>query len=260
MTIINEQAKSFVIEVSQNPFILIFTDGASSGNPGPGGWGAIIAFTDGKIQELGGSEFFTTNNRMELFACIGALESIVLSPSKIQIYTDSTYVIQGITKWIWGWEKRNWITANGLPVANTDLWKVLGKIALTHKIQWNYVPGHAGIPGNERADEIAVAFAQKKKPPLFQGLLLHYPVQIHKLPKKTSLPSQKNRTQSTPKKPYSYLSLVGQHPIRHSSWEECKSRISGQSGARFKKAMSQDEEGQILKSWGFQPEDLERAH
>jgi ribonuclease HI len=236
--------------------IIVFVDGASSGNPGPGGWGAIVASPDGKVRELGGGEAFTTNNRMELMGVIRALESLPSNEVPIGIYTDSTYVIRGITQWIWAWRKRNWITAEGQEVANTDLWKKLSAQVLGRKIQWNYVRGHTGIPGNERADEIAVSFSKNQRLSLFNGSLLQYPLPIHDIPENTSLPELKSREKTAKAKPVSYLSLLGSLPMRHSTWEECERRIKGQSGAKFKKAMTPDEETEILRSWGFKSEDL----
>jgi ribonuclease HI len=143
----------------------IYTDGACSGNPGPGGWGAVIYFQDGQVQDLGGSQVGTTNNRMELQAAIGALEAYEASGQQqpITLYTDSEYVRNGITKWISGWKKKGWKTAAGKAVLNQDLWEELDALN-SSKITWQYVKGHAGDPGNERADTIAVRYAQGQLP------------------------------------------------------------------------------------------------
>jgi ribonuclease HI len=228
--------------------IVIFTDGASSGNPGPGGWGAVIAMPEGKILELGGRESSTTNNRMELTGAIRALITTKGADQRIHLYTDSTYVIQGITKWIWGWRKRNWITSEGKEVANTDLWKELSSLVQNQKIEWKYVRGHTGVPGNERTDEIAVAFSKGVRPNLYDGPLLKYSVPIYDLPPDTDLPEMKPK--QAPSRPYSYLSVVDNVPMRHSTWAECETRVKGRSGAKFKKAMSLEEEIKILKLWG----------
>lgn len=131
----------------------IFTDGACSGNPGPGGWGALICGPEGE-NELTGGEFETTNNRMELLAAIEALKSLP-DGSHVRLTTDSIYVKDGITGWIENWKARGWKTAAKKPVKNVDLWQALDSQAQRHEIDWQWVKGHAGHAGNERADELA---------------------------------------------------------------------------------------------------------
>jgi ribonuclease HI len=131
----------------------IFTDGACSGNPGPGGWGAILRYK-GVERELSGGEPQTTNNRMEMMAAIVALETLK-RPSRVRLYTDSTYVKDGITKWIHGWKQRGWKTAAKKPVKNKDLWQRLETALAAHDIEWVWVKGHDGHAENERADELA---------------------------------------------------------------------------------------------------------
>ena len=131
----------------------IFTDGACSGNPGPGGWGAILRW-NGTEKELKGGEPDTTNNRMELMAAIQALEALTRGV-KADLYTDSTYVQKGITEWIHGWKKRGWKTAAKKPVKNEDLWRRLDDAITRHDVKWHWVKGHAGHAENERADELA---------------------------------------------------------------------------------------------------------
>lgn len=135
------------------PVVTIYTDGACKGNPGPGGWGAWLA-SDGHEKELFGGEAVTTNNRMELTAVIEALASLKRSCT-VALYTDSQYVRQGITEWIHNWKKRGWTTADRKPVKNADLWRRLDALAALHTIEWHWVRGHAGDPGNERADALA---------------------------------------------------------------------------------------------------------
>lgn len=131
----------------------IYTDGACSGNPGPGGWGAILRY--GAIEkELSGGETPTTNNRMEMMAAIVALESLK-RPSEVALYTDSQYVKNGITAWMPGWKKNGWRTADKKPVKNSDLWQRLDHAAKQHRVAWHWVKGHAGHPENERADALA---------------------------------------------------------------------------------------------------------
>ena len=131
----------------------IFTDGACKGNPGPGGWGAVLR-AGGREKELSGSAPATTNNRMELSAVIEALVALK-EPCEVQLYTDSKYVIDGITKWIFGWQKNGWKNAAKKPVANSDLWLALVDAKQPHKVSWHWVKGHAGHPENERADQLA---------------------------------------------------------------------------------------------------------
>ena len=136
-----------------NDTITIYTDGACKGNPGPGGWGAWLSI-GGHEKELWGGETLSTNNRMELTAVIEALSALERH-SSVVIHTDSEYVRQGITAWIHNWKKRGWKTAQGKPVKNIDLWQRLDALAATHTIEWLWVKGHAGDPGNERADALA---------------------------------------------------------------------------------------------------------
>ncbi|GAB5375794.1 MAG: ribonuclease HI [Acuticoccus sp.] len=133
--------------------VVIYTDGACSGNPGPGGWGVILTY-GAHTRELHGGEAHTTNNRMELTAAIRALEALK-RPMTVTLYTDSQYVRQGITQWLANWKRRNWRTAGKQPVKNEDLWRELDALASTHTIDWRWVKGHAGHPQNERADELA---------------------------------------------------------------------------------------------------------
>lgn len=130
-----------------------FTDGACRGNPGPGGWGVVLR-AGGHVKELSGGEPATTNNRMELKAAIEALAALK-QPCKVDLYTDSVYVRSGITEWLPGWRARGWKTAGKKPVKNQDLWQALSDAASRHDVAWHWIKGHAGHPGNERADELA---------------------------------------------------------------------------------------------------------
>ncbi|GAP93546.1 ribonuclease HI [Leptolyngbya sp. NIES-2104] len=145
----------------------IYTDGACSGNPGAGGWGTVIYFNDGTVQELGGYAPDTTNNRMEMQAAIAALDYYRSSGQShvVALYTDSEYVKNGITKWLPGWKKKGWKTSTGKPVLNQDLWEQLDKLD-SPKVEWRYVRGHSGDPGNERCDVIARSFSLGKQPNL----------------------------------------------------------------------------------------------
>ena len=149
------------------PDIIAYTDGACSGNPGPGGWGALLVARDGdaivKSRDLQGGEPLTTNNRMELLAAITALESLS-RPSTVTVVTDSQYVKNGVTSWIHGWKRNGWRTSSKKPVKNDDLWKRLDEAQARHAVTWEWVKGHAGHPENERADELARAGMAPFKP------------------------------------------------------------------------------------------------
>ena len=144
-----------MIENEQNtvPVVTIFADGGCRGNPGPGGWGVLLQ-ASGVEKELSGGEANTTNNRMELTAVIRALEALK-RPSSVAVYTDSQYVQKGISQWIHNWKRNGWRTADKKPVKNADLWQMLDSLTRQHTIQWIWVKGHAGNPGNERADRLA---------------------------------------------------------------------------------------------------------
>ncbi len=133
--------------------VIIYTDGACKGNPGPGGWGVVLNF-QGKQKEMFGGEQQTTNNRMELMAAIKALEALT-RPCKVNMHTDSKYVLQGITEWMDNWKKRGWKTASKKPVKNEDLWRRLDTALQKHDVKWTWVKGHAGVVGNEHADALA---------------------------------------------------------------------------------------------------------
>jgi ribonuclease HI len=132
----------------------IYTDGACRGNPGPGGWAAFLS-CGGREKEISGAEPHTTNNRMELLAVIRALESLKKPGTQVKVFTDSQYVRKGITEWLASWKARGWKTAARKPVMNQDLWQQLDAAAAAHQIEWLWVPGHAGVPGNERVDRLA---------------------------------------------------------------------------------------------------------
>ena len=133
--------------------VAIYTDGACSGNPGPGGWGAVLLYGEHR-REISGASADTTNNRMELTAAIRALEALK-RPTEVALYTDSTYVKDGITRWLPGWKAKGWRTASKSPVKNRDLWEALDALAQRHDVTWHWVKGHAGDPENERADTLA---------------------------------------------------------------------------------------------------------
>ncbi len=234
--------------------IVIFSDGACSGNPGPGGWGAIVLLPSGFVTELGGAEAATTNNRMEMMATVQALRAVQQVLTTVDFYTDSTYIIRGITQWIHGWRRRGWKTAEGNEVSNKDLWEKLAELVAARgtagQIEWKYARGHVGTPGNERCDVIAVAFSKHQSISLYRGPLESYSVDLLNVPEDTSLPEMKSPSEK--KAAFSYLSNIGGLVYRHKDWAACERRVKGKSGAKFKKSTSADDEKQILKSWGLE--------
>ena len=250
----------------QQKEIIIFTDGSSRGNPGPGGWGAVLILpaqnntnheSGTTVRELGGREKHTTNNRMELQAVLGALKSLAES-TDCTIVTDSKYVLEGMTKWIFGWQKKNWMTADKKPVQNQDLWKGLLEASEGKKILWYRVDGHVGVSGNERCDVIATSFADGIPPTLYTGSLEHYSLSkiILKYAHAVRTPGDKSSSDTKSakgkkeKKAYSYLSLVDGVALRHASWPECEKRVTDVRGTKYKKSFSAEDESAILKEWG----------
>jgi len=224
---------------------IIFSDGSSRGNPGRGGFGAIV-IENGIVREIGGRENHTTNNRMELLGVITAL-SFISSGNEITVNTDSAYVVNGITKWIYGWQKNGWKNSEKEDVANKDLWQNFIEVIKGKKIKWNVVSGHSGIPGNERCDEIATSFADDKDIKLFNGKLSDYKIDITNL--KGDGIKKKKKTNSK-MSAYSYLSLVEGKLQKHKTWAECEKRVKGVKGnVKFKKAISEENEREIMKEW-----------
>ncbi len=226
--------------------IKIFTDGGAIGNPGPGGWGAIILNeTSKKVIELGGKEDKTTNNRMEMMAIVQALK---YSPDGlITIYSDSKYTITGITQWVFGWEKNNWKTKNKTDVLNKDLWQALIEVTKDKEIEWKHVEGHVGIAGNERVDTIANSFARGNEVSLFNGDLKEYSVNLLDMKKNEAAASQKAKAKSSAKA-YSYISMIDGKIEKHTTWAECEARVKGKK-ARFKKTLSKEDEEKIISEW-----------
>lgn len=225
--------------------IIIFTDGASRGNPGPGGWGVVI--TDGQmIIELGGGQKKTTNNEMELWALFKALEHLGKS-LKVLVYLDSRYVLNGVTAWIPNWHKNDWTTKNRKPVLHKELWQKIDALLEEHNPRFLHIPGHAGINGNEAADLIAQNFADGKKPKLFSGSVKNYKFDLGDLRPKHAGASQKKKRSGA--KAYSYVSLVDGVVKIHKTWAECEKRVKGARGARFKKALSPSEETELVREY-----------
>lgn len=231
---------------------IIYSDGACSGNPGPGGWAFIHWSPDDQVFEDAGFDPKTTNNRMEMS---GALEALLrVSPGEsVILYTDSVYVIRGITQWVFGWRKRGWKTAEGKEVINQDLWERLSKAVAGKKINWRYIPGHKGFPGNERVDVLAVAQSQRSPLSPYRGPEAHYHFNIFPIPDEIPLPEMKNYKDGAAKPKGFYLSYVNGVLVRHESWEQCQACVKGVSQARFKKVTSDEEAQTVVKSWGLNP-------
>lgn len=254
--------------------IIIFTDGSSRGNPGPGGWGSVVVFPGAgsrvDVAELGGGEKQTTNNRMEIMAALKALQYFdgfysSFDDKIFTIYTDSSYLLKGATMWLSGWKKKDWRTSvkkDGIfeEVKNQDLWQELD-IALKGKnINWKLLKGHAGLPGNERCDQIATAFADAvvgatpKKgaidtSKLYIGALSAYPVEDILNVVVDPVAAAKAKSKSSKKNAgpgFSYISKIDGAIQVHKTWAECEARVKGKSGARFKKAMSEKDQADIV--------------
>jgi ribonuclease HI len=235
--------------------IAIFTDGACSGNPGPGGWGCVLVTADGLVQELGGGAPDTTNNRMEMQGVLAGLRAVSGLPGTAIVHSDSTYVLSGITSWILGWKRRGWTTAAGEPVKNEDLWRELDAAVAARGprgVEWRWVRGHDGHDANERCDEIAVSFSRHRPIELYSGPLLSYPHGSLAPSEAAPLPEKKKPSGKSagPSGPATYLSILDGKVERHGSWKECEARVKGRP-AKFKKVRSADEERATLKGWGL---------
>lgn len=232
---------------------IIFTDGSSRGNPGPGGWGAIVAYDElreARVRELGGANTKTTNNRMELTAVIEAIDFVIsknLTEHTI-LYTDSEYVKKGATEWIHGWKRNNWQTSTKGEVLNRDLWERLSELLLKAKIEFKVIPGHFGIAGNERCDVIATTFADGIPDVLFNDVKDKYTVDLD-VTKQTFATKATKSKSSGNKKAYSYVSMIDGVVKTHATWAECEARVKGKTNARFKKVFSKEEEDALVKSF-----------
>ena len=234
--------------------IRIYTDGACSGNPGPGGWAAIVAYPDGRVRELGGGAPQTTNNRMEMGAVMAALEAVADRPETAVVHTDSTYVISGLTQWIAGWKRRGWLSSTGSAVANRDLWEKLDALAQGRRgrLQWRYVRGHSGHDANERCDELAVAYSKGKPASLYDGPAAGYHFALADGPDGEEPPARRSGSSAGKRKASGgiYLSLVDGVLERHATWPQCEARVKGRR-AQFKKVAGPEEEAATLRAWGL---------
>jgi ribonuclease HI len=230
--------------------ITIFTDGAAKGNPGRGGYGAVVSNGE-SITELGAYKEYTTNNEMELRAVVEALKAVKDCGATVSIYTDSKYVVEGAKGWIFGWLKNGWKTKAETDVINKELWQELLPLLKQVQIEWHKVPGHVGIIGNERADTIASELAEKGNFNLYSGPKKDYGFDISD----TSFDETKAKERSDARKrqaqkAYSYVSLLDGVVLVHQTWGECESRVKGKSGTRFKKSLDSSNEKEIIKDFG----------
>ena len=243
---------------------LLFADGSSLGNPGPGGWGTVVVLSKQHVVELGGFEKHTTNNRMELTGLIEGLRRLEEESGDLTIFTDSKYAHMGSTQWAEGWKRRNWQTMAKKDVENRDLWEILlAQLEDREKfgnITWKHVPGHSGIAGNERCDVIATSYARlhadtrgqakEDEPGLFDGEIGDYAVDILNISiDEEALEKRKAGKERAKIKAYSYVSLVDGKVMVHKTWAECEARVKGKK-AKFQKVASKEEEIALVKKWG----------
>ncbi|MCA9354784.1 MAG: ribonuclease HI [Candidatus Kaiserbacteria bacterium] len=226
--------------------VTIFTDGAAKGNPGAGGYGAVISIGDTVI-EIGDRKELTTNNEMELRAVVKALQSLPEEVTTAAIYTDSKYVVEGATGWIFGWMKNGWQTKAGTDVLHKEVWQTLASLLRKVQVEWHKVPGHVGIIGNERADKIASDFGANKAVSLYNGPKSEYGHDIDDVSYDEVKAAERSEARKrSAQKAYSYVSAVDGVVETHKTWKECEDRVKGKSGVRFKKALSAAEEQEII--------------
>lgn len=231
--------------------LTIYTDGASRGNPGPGGWGALL-MTDTKVVELAGAQNPATNNQMELEAVIKGLDYAVshFSGYTVELHADSTYVLKGIESWLDGWVRKGWITMAKKPVENKAQWQKLLRLRdeLGRKLNLNKVEGHSGHIYNDRCDELAVKSALGEKIKLFKGSLKDYKIFLEENPPKSEVKKSSSGSKKTGPA-YSYVSLVGGKVYADKTWAECEARVKGTKGAKYKKVFSKAEETSLVQDY-----------
>lgn len=236
--------------------LIIYTDGASRGNPGPGGWGGVV-LVDDMAMELSGSSKKATNNQMELEAVISTLSDSGAMAHKgpVIVYSDSAYVVNGLSSWVYGWEKKGWITSTKTPVENKAMWEK-ALVLLKHygsRLEIAKVSGHAGNLYNERCDELAVAAALGKKEKHFQGSQKDYDLFLESIgtTAKKAPPaggSKKKKTKDAGPA-YSYVSLVNRKVYTDKTWAACEKRVKGKKGAKYKKVFSKGEETSLIQDY-----------
>lgn len=250
---------------TQSKNITIFTDGSSLGNPGKGGYAAVLAIqseTNTFIHEIGGRADMTTNNRMELTAVIQALTLVHQKYSDsldtVTIHSDSSYVLNGITSWVTNWERNNWRTSTKEPVQNEDLWRDLvsisGLVKNIAKIVWKKVAGHSGVVGNERCDVIATTLAEGQAMKLYVGDSLVYQEIVGGdiFDIKTKHAKKTSGSKKSSKPAYAYLSYINGKVFRDATWTDCEKRVKGVKGVKYQKVMSKQEEQDVTGRWALE--------
>lgn len=233
----------------------VFCDGACLGNPGPGAWAFVLRLGHEVIEKVG-EDSETTNNRMELTAVLEALkllEARGVQKEEIEVCCDSQYVLRGMESWRHSWGRRGWKTSEGEDVKNQDLWMLLheieGRLSKSNRFKWVHVAGHAGVPGNERVDEMANSAASGSEVILYEGPLSAYSFNLDILEGNPRLIEKKKSKRKSSSGGY-YLSYVGGTIYRDQTWAQCSARVQGVSGAKYKKVSTAEEEAEVLKSWG----------
>jgi ribonuclease HI len=227
----------------------IFTDGAAKGNPGPGGYGAVLHVGD-TIRELGAGKELTTNNEMELRAVVEALKVLPGAVEQAAIYTDSKYVVEGATSWVFGWQKNGWKTKADTDVLHKELWQELIVLLRAVEVEWHKVPGHVGIIGNERADTIASDYGAGKTVTLYTGPRSGYDLPIEDVSYDEAAATKRSEARKRQAaKAFSYVSALDGVVETHGTWAECEARVKGKPGAKFKKALSANEEQEIITAF-----------
>jgi ribonuclease HI len=236
--------------------LTIYTDGASRGNPGPGGWGAVV-LVDGYAMELAGAAKKATNNQMELEAVISVLSDSGAKAHKgpVVVHSDSAYVINGLTSWMYGWEKKGWVTMAKTPVENKMMWQKALVLAKEYgdRLTFTKVSGHAGDLYNERCDELAVAAALGKKETHFKGSQKDYDAFLKEIGTTKKVEGGKVKIKSKKKKDtgpaYAYVSTVGGKVYSDKTWAVCEARVKGKKGAKYKKVFSKAEETSLVQDY-----------
>ncbi len=230
--------------------LIIYTDGASRGNPGPGGWAAVILAGD-DVMEIAGGVKKATNNQMELQAVLEVLkdEGCAEWKGSISVYSDSAYVVNGLNSWVYGWAKNGWITSTKTKVENKDLWEKLLKLLNSYgdRLAIKKVSGHSGELYNERCDELAVAAALGKKQNLFSGKMKDYQLFLEEEGTTVKPKTKKSKANTGPA--YSYVSLVNGKVHVDKTWAACEKRVKGAKGAKYKKVFSKAEETALVQDY-----------
>lgn len=231
--------------------LTIYTDGASRGNPGPGGWGAVI-LVDGYAMEIAGNAKNATNNQMELEAVLQVLSDSAARAHKgsVVVYSDSAYVVNGLNSWVWGWEKKGWITSLKTPVENKPVWQKLLELLKEYgdRLSIEKVKGHGGELYNERCDELAVAAALGKKETHFKGSQKDYDLFLKEIGTTAKKATPKKKKKETGPA-YSYVSMVNGKVYADKTWKECEARVKGKKGAKYQKVFSKAEETSLIQDY-----------